>query len=219
MKQSILATVMLLCVVSAQSQHVLHDPVSLKIFNLEGYTGIRGTPFLVDKWMKGTMTVGRGVYKDLDLKYNVYDNILLLNKDEVPYQLTDNILAFTLMPDPDDVSTYIMFRKGITGPEFKADQYVQVITEGQHASVYKVPQKFLSERSEVNAGMIKTFTDKAKYYIKSKTGIRNVNLNQADILAALGDQEAKLKTFTEERKLKFRKETDLIELVKYYNTL
>ncbi len=217
MKKNILAAALLLCIVSVRSQVIypLTDPVSSKMFSMERYGGTKGSPFLVDKWLKGSVTVGRGIYKDLDLKYNVYDNILLFNKDDDAYELTDDIISFTLMPKPDDVSTYIVFRKGITGPEFKADQYVQVMTEGPHASVYKLPQKFLSEKSEINAGMVKTFADNAKYYIKNKTNTRYVKLNQAEILSALSDQEAKLKTYIEDHKLKFRKDADLVELVKY----
>jgi hypothetical protein len=221
MKKIITAAVFVVGMISVRSQTIfpLTDPVSSRMFSMERYSGTKGTPFLVDKWMKGNVTVARGIYKDLDLKYNVYDNILLFNKDDDSYELTDDIIAFTLMPKADDTSTHMVFRKGVTGPEFKAGQFVQVMTEGPNASVYKLAQKQLSEKSEINAGMIKTFADNAKYYIRSKTGVHFVKLNQSDILSVLNDQATKLKAFIDERKLRFRKDTDLVELVKYYNTL
>lgn len=221
MKKLIIAALSILGVITANSQAIypLGDPMTSRVFSMEKYAGTKGTPFLIDKWLKGSVTVARGIYKDIDLKYNVYDNILLFNKDDGSYELVGDIISFTLMPKPDDGSTYMVFIKGIDGPDFKAGQYVQVMTEGPNASVYKLAQKQLSEKSEINAGMIKTFADNQKYYIKNKKGISLVKLNPTEILSVIDDKEAKLKLFIEERKLRFRKEADLVDLVKYYNSL
>jgi predicted small secreted protein len=216
----ILCSCFLLMATAAFSQaYQLSDPVSSKNFNAEKYSGIRGTPFLVDKWMKGTVTTPKGVYKNLDLKYNVYDNGIFFNKDDETFELQDNIISFTLMPKSDDPATHMVYRKGITGPDFRDNQFVQVMTEG-NASVYKLDEKKVSEMSEINAGMVKTFTNNAKYYIANKNKeVIFVKLNKAEILAALKDNQDKLNAYISDKKLSFRKDADLVELVKYYNTL
>ena len=86
-KAFILGGILLLSstLLGAQNVMSLQDPVSSKNFNSEKYSGIRGTPFLMDKWIKGTVTTPVGVYQNLELKLNVYDNIILYNKQYEPF--------------------------------------------------------------------------------------------------------------------------------------
>jgi len=105
---------------------VLEDPVSASVFGAEKYAGISGAPFLYDKWIPGTATVSRGTFKKLELKLDSYSNTLYFNKDEVPNEFKENVTAFTLMPKPSDSSTYEYYRKGISGPGLKIEQYVRI---------------------------------------------------------------------------------------------
>lgn len=202
----------------SQNVYSLQDPVSTKNFNPEKYSGIRGTPFLVDKWYKGTVTTPKGVYQNLELKFNVYDNALFFNKDDESFELQDDITTFTLMPKPDDASTYMIYRKGVSGADLRGNEFVQVIYEGK-ASLYKLDVKQVSEMSEINAGIVKTFTNVAKYYISKNGKLSFLKLNKNELLSALSDQQEKLQAFISEKKLSFRKDTDAVELLKYYSSL
>jgi hypothetical protein len=220
--KTIITFALLLLAGNAVAQNItnLQDPVSSRMFNTEKYSGIRGTPFLVDKWLQGTATTPNGVYQNLELKYNVYDNTIFFNKDDNTFELVDNIVAFTLMPKPGDTKSYLNYRKGLTGPDFKEKQFVQVLFDGPNASVYKLDQKLVSEMSEINAGMVKTFANGSKYYIARKGQIVGVKFSSAEeIMTALVDKQAQLQRFIVDKKLNFKKDTDLVELVKYYNTL
>jgi hypothetical protein len=221
MKKIISGSIFLLLFSPAFSQNVmvLQDPISSKVFSSERYSDVRGTPFLFEKWMKGTVTTPRGIYNDLEIKFNVYDNALFFSRDDNAYEFTDNITSFTLMPKPDDKSSYLVYKKGITGPDFKPTEFVRVLAEGNGASAYKLDQKYFSEKSEINAGIVKTFAHNSKYYIQVNKNISFVKLNKAEILNVLKDKEDKLNTYISEKKLNFKKDTDLIELVNYYNTL
>ena len=68
MKNTFILAVCLLAATTGFSQNVisLQDPVSSKNFNSEKYSSIRGTPFLVDKWIKGNVTTPKGVYQNLE---------------------------------------------------------------------------------------------------------------------------------------------------------
>lgn len=48
----------------------------------------------------GTATTPRGIYQQLELKFNVYDNTPFFNKDEETFEFQDEIISFTLMPKP-----------------------------------------------------------------------------------------------------------------------
>lgn len=204
-------------VASAQNVYSLSDPVSSKNFNAEKYSGIRGTPFLLDKWVKGTVTTPRGVYQNLDLKFNVYDNSLFFNKDDESFELQDEIISFTLMPKEDPV-THLIYKRGISGADLREHQYVQVLLEGK-MSLYKLDVKQLSEMSEINAGIVKTFANTAKYYIGKNKDLQFVKINKTEILNALKDKQSQVEAFINDKKLSFRKDADVVEVLKYYNSL
>jgi len=203
---------------NAQNVYSLQDPVSTKNFNPEKYSGIRGTPFLVDKWYKGTVSTPKGVYQNLELKFNVYDNSLFFNKNDESFELQDDIVSFTLMPKPDDPSTHMIYKRGIKGADLKGSEYVQVLLEGS-VGLYKLDVKQLTEMSEINAGIVKTFANTAKYYISKNGQLSFLKLNKSELLAALSDKQDKVQAYINEKKLSFRKDSDAVELLKYYASL
>lgn len=204
----------------AKSQNVisLQDPVSGKLFTPEKYSAIRGTPFLLDKWVKGSVTTLKGIYQEVELKYNVYDNILFFKKGDETYAFQENVLSFTLKPRPKDSTSYMVYVKGIPGTDFRDNQYIRVLLDGA-ISLYKLDLKQLSEMSEINAGMIKTFTHNAKYYIGMGGKLTFIKLAKADLLSVLSDKQEALETYISKHSLSFKKEADVILLLKYYATL
>ena len=203
----------------SQGNNLLQDPVTAKNFNTEKYSAMRGTPFLADKWTKGTVTTPLGIYKDLELKFNVYDNLLVFNKNDESFEFVDEVVSFTLMPKPNDPSSFMVYKKGIAGADLKANQFVQVLLEAQPASLYKLDLKQVSEMSEINAGIVKTFTNNSKYYISKNKQLQFVKLNKTDILNALSDKQDKIQAYIDEKKISFKKEAELVEVLKYYNSL
>jgi hypothetical protein len=220
LKASILVGILFLgsSVLKAQNVMSLQDPVSTKNFNSEKYSGIRGTPFLIDKWIKGTVTTPNGVYENLELKLNVYDNSLVFNKQDEPYELTDKIISFTLMVKESDPNSWLVFKKDLAGADLSKNQYVQVLYEGK-VCLYKQPTKQLVEISEINAGIVKTFSSNTKYYLLINNIAQFVRLNKTELLEALKDKKDQLQLFITDNKLSFKKETDAIDLLKYYNTV
>jgi len=202
----------------AQNVYSLQDPVSSKNFNVEKYSGIRGTPFLMDKWVRGSVTTPKGIYQSLELKFDVYENTIFFNKDDETFELLDEVVSFTLMPKPDNESTYLVFKKGISGAGLGGNEFVQVLLEGQ-VGLYKLPVKQLSEMSEINAGIVKTFTNSSKYYISKNKQLQFIKLSKADVLNVLSDKQDKIQLYIDEKKLSFRKEADLVDVLKYYSSL
>ena len=92
--KTILFTLLFCCsLYTANAQLLqLQDPVSSKNFNPEKYAGIRGTPFLQDKWVHGAVTTNLGIYNDLELKIDLYDNVLFYNNGGEPFELIDKIV-------------------------------------------------------------------------------------------------------------------------------
>lgn len=197
----------------------LQDPVSSKNFNPEKYSGIRGTPFYQDKWIRGIVTTNLGVYYDLELKINLYDNAVFFNKDGEPFELLDKIVSVQLLPKWPDTINQIVFSKGMNQAGLKPEQYIQVLVGTGAVQFYRSDIKQVSEMSEINAGMVKTFSNTSRYYLKKGDQLKFIRLNKEDILAFIGDKEADINSFITEKKLNLKKESDIIQAIQAYNTL
>ena len=197
----------------------LQDPVSSKNFNPEKYSGIRGTPFYQDKWIRGIVTTNLGVYYDLELKINLYDNAVFFNKDGEPFELLDKIVSVQLLPKWPDTTNQMVFSKGMNQAGLKPDQYIQVLVGTGAIQFYRSDIKQVSEMSEINAGMVKTFSNTSRYYLKKGDQLKFIRLNKEDILVFFGDKEADMNSIITEKKLNLKKEGDIIQAIQAYNSL
>ncbi|MGZ5247508.1 MAG: hypothetical protein ACXWCR_10410 [Flavitalea sp.] len=213
----LLCGVLMFCIGFTQNM-ILHDPVSAKVFNPIKYSEVRGTPFLFDKWMKGSVNIPRGSYADMQLKYDVYENIVYFNRDDQSYEFQEPVLSFILMPVPGDSSSYLYFTKGIRAQGLKENQFVQVLSEGK-ISLYKSDIKLLSELNEINRGVVQSFSKASRYFALKNNSIGLIKLNKNEVMTLVGDKEKQVSAFISSYNLSFKKEQDVIAIIDYYNSL
>ena len=195
----------------------LQDPVSSKNFNPDKYAGIRGTPLFQDKWVHGSVVTTKGVYPDLELKIDLYDNILFFNKDDASFELLDQIVSVKLFPKWPDTLQQLIFVKGMNQNGLRPEQYVQALVGTGAIQLYRSDIKQVTEMSEINAGMIKTFANTSRYYIKKGDQLKLIKLNKEEIMPFLMDKEAELNSVIEAKRLNLKKESDIIQLIQAYN--
>ncbi len=197
----------------------LQDPVSSKNFNPEKYAGIRGTPFLQEKWVHGSVTTNLGVYNDLELKIDLYDNILFFNNGGEPFELIDKIVEVKLFPKWPDNKNELLFIKGLSQAGIKPEQYIQVLVGTGAVQFYRSDIKQVSEMSEINAGMVKTFANASRFYIKKGDQFKLIRLNKEDVMSFLIDKDAAINAVITEKKLNLKKEGDIAQAIQAYNSL
>ena len=197
----------------------LQDPVSSKNFNPEKYAGIRGTPFLQEKWVHGSVTTNLGVYNDLELKIDLYDNILFFNNGGEPFELIDKIVEVKLFPKWPDNKNELLFTKGLSQAGIKPEQYIQVLVGTGAVQFYRSDIKQVSEMSEINAGMVKTFANASRFYIKKGDQFKLIRLNKEDVMSFLIDKDAAINAVITEQKLNLKKEGDIAQAIQAYNSL
>jgi len=198
---------------------VLADPVSNRMFSSEKYSGYEGSPFLFkDKWTPGNVTVTKGTYKNLELRLDVYSNVLFFKKDEQPYEFQDEIVGFVLIPNVSDSSSYMYFKRGISGDGVKPQQYVQVLAEGK-VGLYKSDVKQLADLNQINQGVIKTFTTTTRYVITKDNQAQIIKPGKKEVLQVLSDKADKVQAYIDQNKISFKKDADLAAIFKYYNSL
>jgi len=192
---------------------IMQDPVSARTFNGDKYSGMKGSPFLYDKWIPGAVTTAKGIYPNLELKLDAYSNILYHKKNDEPYEIQDEIKSFYLV-----ASDTLYFKNGLSGKTLTPGQFVQVLTEGK-ISFYRSDIKLISEMSEINSGMIKTFITATRYFIIKDGQTALIRLNKNEVFELMKDNEAKVKSFIEEHKIPVKKEADFTRILQFYNSL
>lgn len=204
--------------VSFSQNVVLHDPMTSRYFDSQKYTGILGSPFLFKDWIKGTVVTPKGIYQNLELKYDAYENILLFKKEDKSLEFQEDVKEFILMSNEMDSNSYQYFIKGIIADGLSAQKYIQVLSKGK-IKLYKLNARLMTEVSEINQGIKKSFTNVTKYYAGAEGHIQQVNLNKKDLLPLFKDKEADVQQFIKEKSLNVKKEEDVVALVNYYNTV
>jgi hypothetical protein len=208
----------LLLSVDVYSQNLLQDPVTGRTFNSEKYSGIKGSPFFFEDWIKGSATVPNGTYRNLELKLDSYNNTVLFKRNDVGIEFAEPVISFILMPNPADSSTYLKFRRGLSGSTVKPDQYVQVIGEGR-ISVYRSDMKLMADVNQINEGVIRTFTNSTRYYVLKEDHLQPLKLNKKDVFELMNDKEKELELYISQNNLSTKKEQDLARIIQYYNSL
>ena len=220
MKKWILLLVLFTTIQGAQAQLLqLQDPVSSKNFNPDKYAGIRGTPLLVDKWQHGSVITNKGFYADLELKLDLYDYQLFFNKNDESFELLDQVVAIKLFPKWPDTINQQVFIKGMTQNNIKPEQYVQVLVAQGAILFYRSDIKQVTEMSEINAGMVKTFANTSRYFVKKGDQFKLVKLNKEEIMPFLAEKEAEMNDFIAKKKLNLKKEIDFVQLIQAFNAL
>lgn len=218
MKKIFIPFILMLVFQTSQAQLLqLQDPVSSKNFNPDKYAGIRGTPLFQDKWIHGSVITTKGIYPDLELKIDLYDNILFFNKEDASFELLDQIVSVKLFPKWPDTLQQFIFVKGMNQNGLKPEQYVQALVGAGAVQLYRSDIKQVTEMSEINAGMIKTFANTSRYYIKKADQLKLIKLNKEELMAFLMDKEAEVNAVIEAKRLNLKKEADIIQVIQAYN--
>lgn len=204
---------------SVFAQYTFNDPVSARNFNTQKYSGMRGTPFLFDDWIRGVaFTSGKNAYKDIELKVDAYENVLFFSIKGEPFEFRDRIEKFVLMPDPLDSATFLYFRNGFSGVGVTPKQYVQILTEGK-IELVKLESKAVTEMSEINAGIIKSFITTTKYFVRKADVLQGIKFNKKELSLLMKDKESMMNEFVEKNSLSFKKEEDVRAMIDHYNQL
>ncbi len=200
------------------SQTQIQDPLSGRVLNVSKYAGISGSPFLNDLWINGDVTIKKGVYANIPLKYDAFSNVLYFNRNDELFEFDDDVISFVLKPNNEDVSTYRFFVKGLEGLGVKRNQFLQQLYNGV-SGFYKATFMFLSETNKINEGVVKNFQKTEKYFFKQGDKIIQINLSKKDILALFGEKQTKVESYTTAAGLSYKKESDVSKIFQYFDGL
>jgi len=207
-------------IVFAQDRQTI-DRVSGSLLYIYQFEKVQGTSFLKDKWMDASVTVDNGyTFKHVQLKFDVYNNKFIFNRNDSAYELGVYVNAVCFYPNPSDTTQKFFFKKGyIINNTIKAEKYLQVLVEGK-ISLLKSYQKEIEEYTEYgDANKFKRFNDKENYYLLQDGQYKLVSLNKKSLENVFGSQYNKIEVLLKEKDLSAKDEAGWIAAIKYNNAI
>ncbi|TDO28912.1 hypothetical protein [Sediminibacterium goheungense] len=189
-----------------------------RLLKPDGDYNEEGTPYFSRNFLPGTVTILKGnTYHGLQVRINFHTHeIIFLDPDGREMVVAQPVERVELTtPEGKKI-----FRSGYA-PIDKQDPNVfyEVLDSGA-VSLLKYTEVSFSERQPYpNARYVRTYRDKVFYYMAKGIQLEKLPKNTDELPAMFTGKEAKLTELIKRDKLKLKKESDMIQLFRYANTL
>ncbi|WP_199120947.1 hypothetical protein [Pedobacter sp. ASV28] len=181
-----------------------------------GRRDVEGSPFLYDDWNKGIIKMdNNAVYKDVELKYNVLDDVLyFLGEKDATMKFLKPVKEFVILINGKPK----VFRNGFNDfGKFNKDSFYEVLADG-NVLLLKKNTKRIGEKREYNSAVTVNYViDKADYFLYLDGKMLEVKKSK-DFLDSFPRKKSEMEKFASQNKINFKNEADLIKLVDYYNS-
>ncbi len=224
MKNAVLTVLFILTAVPLFGQIQMNDLERLKEANFKYKFSqefeVEGSPFYYEEWKPGHAIFENGRASNLyPLKYDIFHNRLLLQRNGVAYLVKPNTVAgFAFVEN----GQRTVFKNGFSSGKYDIypANYLKMLYDGE----VKLAVKYVSDKSEnmdVFTGERTVYfdTEKTFYLINANGTFYEVDLEEDDILEALGKYQNELRKYAEKHDLSFEDEEDLKMLLEHYDAL
>ena len=180
--------------------------------NLRTYSDIKGSPYINEEFVKGTIIKDSTSYRGIPLRYNAYEDRMEFKPKsgvELYFETPENYKQFVIA---DKKYVYLA----------KLQEYFELLEEGK-VSLLKKESKTLKESQPAQP-----FKDPKPAVFRTKSPVYYISLNDGrlvkikkdkDLLNVISTDKKELQSFIEDNKLKVKHEKDLQEIISYYNQL
>lgn len=218
----LLVSLSLATITGAAAQFAVTD-VTGQPFMSKSYTDVRGSAYLYDTWMKGSVTTDQGVtYEGVELKYDqVADELIFKSGNGEPNTFVQPITEFSIKVTKDNaVLKEQVFRKGfIPVDAAKPHTYYEVLTDGETLLLKRTSKAIFEELPYGSSTKVKTFQSETHYYIAKNDKLIKIKKDKKSVLKALGDKEAELEAYIKSNRPDLKNDEALANLVAHYNSI
>jgi len=174
------------------------------------FKGVQGNPYLFEDWQGGQVILNDGKSFNGELKYDMYEDILIYGKNKKGYTVkSDKVSSFTLK------ELFFVFRTD--------HGYLQRLNEGKVLLLAK-RSKRLRKASLATAYSTNQdyhqFIEEVEYLLELEgTNADKCPKNVGGFVKIFPQHKNEIKSFARQHRLFLQRESDLIEMVKYCNQL
>jgi len=179
---------------------------------------INGTPYLNDEFELGAVIVSdQLIYNGIPLRYNIFNDQIEFKSNKDLVLALDKAETYKEIQIEKKRFVYASATKG----KLEVSGFFEILEEGQVCLLKKydmaltAPQPPGGFKDAVPASYD---LRPANYFLK--IGDSNLGFsNEKELTALLQDHQKELESYIKNNKLKVRKEEDLLQMIKYYNSL
>lgn len=216
--RTILISVLIIISTNALSQSI-YDEFSLLNFQTkisfnnevnDQFAGIDGTPYLSSKFVKGEITTSDGtVYKNIQMRFNAYNNIFEFLVKKTPYELNPQIIKEINLAN----HKYVYF----TDTKGNNSAFYELLFEGKYSLLCKKSKELTKKDPGDGIRQPKPpkFVNKKDTYHILVGGVMHHVYNKKSLLKVFNKNAANIKKYIKTNKLSAKKAKDLIQIVKY----
>ena len=198
---------------------------TVQTFN-ERYEGVRGSPFLSDRWVDGKVYMRNGhVFDELKIKYDLYrDEITVKRKDGaevIPEK--SRVQRFVLGPtSASDSVRFVRIDYLSNNRKFPPNHFAEILYEGQstllavhHKKLIRADYRgaYHADRPYDMFGDVMT----EYYFVASDGHSDKLKPNLKHITRLLKDKKDAMKQFVAKEGIDFEQPGDLVRLIRYYD--
>jgi len=179
---------------------------------------IKGSPYNENQFVLGDIYINNGKYTKIPLRYNIYDDKMEFQQNEVTYALEPDLRMRKISVGE---NVYVVDKF-----EFKWKEkvgYLLLLDSGKVSLMARLDVNFYERqepRAMESAPTPAKFTRLSNtYYFKvSNQPVKKVE-SIKEMIASFPDKQVELNSFAKKEKISIKNEDELIKLVRYYNSL
>ncbi len=182
---------------------------------LPDMSGIQGSPFLHPTYNTAYVRLQSGKSATVPVLFNLYGNeiIFLQYKSEMALDSVDYV-HYTVTADGKTEDVRLKSGYAPIAGHDKNTIY-QILDSNSQVQLLKFTSKTIEEIKSMGMAPKKEFVAKDEYYVFTpQGGMKKIKLDKSSIQDALPESASDIEAIISERKLKLKKEADLIELFK-----
>lgn len=198
------------------NQKVIDDFLFLKSINPVDLV-YDGSPYLNDQFRTGVVILENGtVYKDILLRYNVYDDLFEFSIKENLYEL-DKSKKYSEFRIDDQTFIYQSYLRNSAEKE----GYIEIVLKGHYSlyKVYKVNLKDAEKEKPYQEATNAKFYSLMPDYLIGKGDGKIVAIRNKKELIKNFDLSEPVRNYSGNKKIKFKNEEDYLHLIKFLNSL
>ena len=177
----------------------------------QAYMNVKGTPYLLENWEKGSVTLASGKkFENLDLKFDqVINQVIFQDADGSMKAFSQPIAAFTIGKDANEHE----FMRGVDGI------YYEKLVTGKITLWKKNHKTLIDEKPYGSATMQRNVLNNNTYYIGELTQLTKIKNDKKSVLELMADKADDIEEYMKKGKLNPKTESDLVRVIMYYNGL
>ena len=174
---------------------------------------MEGTPFLIEEWNSGTVTLKDGRIAEASyLRFDAYNNKLYFKRNEEQLEFVDPVAEFTLNVPGRPGKQKLVFRADFPPIErYSTNTFYEVLSDGKF-QLLRYVYKTLEEYKYYNESPRQKFVDREGFFVYTDNEIYRVKKDKDDIVNILPRYHKEIYQIADNKKLKLKNTDALVHL-------